>query len=162
MRALRRRLAVVGHGQPHHQVVAGRKAQRRQVEGVPVATRARAALPGDGDLARVGHVVLDQIRHDPHPALLRRGNGVDHGRIGHETVDHQTLRQALEAAGVQECVAWPFPPDGMDVEDYAINTIPKLEVQGWVASYAGGFDLQRRAEEVPVAEYVALAQATQA
>jgi 5,10-methylenetetrahydromethanopterin reductase len=28
---------------------------------------------------------------------------------------------ALEAEGVQECIAWPFPPDGMDVEDYAIK-----------------------------------------
>jgi 5,10-methylenetetrahydromethanopterin reductase len=28
---------------------------------------------------------------------------------------------ALEAAGIEECIAWPFPPDGMDVEDYAIR-----------------------------------------
>jgi 5,10-methylenetetrahydromethanopterin reductase len=38
------------------------------------------------------------------------------------TVDQVAQRlKALEAAGVQECVAWPFPPDGMDVEDYAIK-----------------------------------------
>jgi 16S rRNA (adenine1518-N6/adenine1519-N6)-dimethyltransferase len=34
-----------------------------------------------------------------------------------------------------------------------------LEQQGEVAGQAAGFDLQRRAEEVPVTEYVALAQA---
>ncbi len=28
---------------------------------------------------------------------------------------------ALEAEGIEECIAWPFPPDGMDVEDYAIR-----------------------------------------
>ena len=28
---------------------------------------------------------------------------------------------ALEAEGISECIAWPFPPDGMDVEDYAIK-----------------------------------------
>jgi 16S rRNA (adenine1518-N6/adenine1519-N6)-dimethyltransferase len=39
------------------------------------------------------------------------------------------------------------------------NTLGKwLETRG----FAGDFDLQRRAEEVPVAEYVALAQAVQA
>jgi alkanesulfonate monooxygenase SsuD/methylene tetrahydromethanopterin reductase-like flavin-dependent oxidoreductase (luciferase family) len=38
------------------------------------------------------------------------------------TVDQVAERlKALELAGVQECVAWPFPPDGMDVEDYAIK-----------------------------------------
>ena len=68
------------------------------LDGVQVQQRGAELLRGrDGDLARVGHVVLDQVGHDPHPAFLRRGNGIDHGRIGHETVDHQTLRQALEA-----------------------------------------------------------------
>ncbi|HET7829201.1 MAG TPA: LLM class flavin-dependent oxidoreductase [Candidatus Limnocylindrales bacterium] len=28
---------------------------------------------------------------------------------------------ALEAAGVSECIAWPFPPDGLDVEDFAVQ-----------------------------------------
>jgi alkanesulfonate monooxygenase SsuD/methylene tetrahydromethanopterin reductase-like flavin-dependent oxidoreductase (luciferase family) len=27
----------------------------------------------------------------------------------------------LEAAGIGECVAWPFPPDGLDVEDLAVQ-----------------------------------------
>lgn len=37
------------------------------------------------------------------------------------TVDQVAERlKALEAEGVGECIAWPFPPDGMDVEDYAI------------------------------------------
>jgi 5,10-methylenetetrahydromethanopterin reductase len=29
--------------------------------------------------------------------------------------------RALEAEGIEECVAWPFPPDGMDVEDFAVK-----------------------------------------
>lgn len=33
---------------------------------------------------------------------------------------------ALEAEGVEECVVWPFPPDGMDVEDYAIRLAADL------------------------------------
>ena len=38
------------------------------------------------------------------------------------TVDQVADRlAALEAEGVGECIAWPFPPDGMDVEDYAIR-----------------------------------------
>jgi 5,10-methylenetetrahydromethanopterin reductase len=38
------------------------------------------------------------------------------------TVDQVAQRlAALEAEGVEECIAWPFPPDGMDVEDYAIK-----------------------------------------
>jgi 5,10-methylenetetrahydromethanopterin reductase len=38
------------------------------------------------------------------------------------TVDQVADRlAALEAEGIQECIAWPFPPDGMDVEDYAIQ-----------------------------------------
>lgn len=28
---------------------------------------------------------------------------------------------ALAAEGISECIAWPFPPDGMDIEDYAIR-----------------------------------------
>jgi 5,10-methylenetetrahydromethanopterin reductase len=28
---------------------------------------------------------------------------------------------ALEAAGIGECIAWPFPPDGLDVEDFAVT-----------------------------------------
>jgi 5,10-methylenetetrahydromethanopterin reductase len=38
------------------------------------------------------------------------------------TVDQVAERlTALEAEGISECIAWPFPPDGMDVEDYAIR-----------------------------------------
>jgi 5,10-methylenetetrahydromethanopterin reductase len=38
------------------------------------------------------------------------------------TVDQVADRlAALAAEGVEECVAWPFPPDGVDVEDYAIK-----------------------------------------
>jgi 5,10-methylenetetrahydromethanopterin reductase len=29
--------------------------------------------------------------------------------------------QALEAVGIGECIAWPFPPDGLDVEDFAVQ-----------------------------------------
>ena len=29
--------------------------------------------------------------------------------------------QALEAAGIAECIAWPFPPKGLDVEDFAVQ-----------------------------------------
>jgi 5,10-methylenetetrahydromethanopterin reductase len=40
---------------------------------------------------------------------------------------------ALEAVGVGECIAWPFPPDGMDVEDYAIrlgnDVLPRVRGQ---------------------------------
>lgn len=28
---------------------------------------------------------------------------------------------ALEAAGIGECIAWPFPPEGLDVEDFAVT-----------------------------------------
>jgi 5,10-methylenetetrahydromethanopterin reductase len=38
------------------------------------------------------------------------------------TVDQVADRlAALEAEGIGECIAWPFPPEGMDVEDYAIK-----------------------------------------
>jgi 5,10-methylenetetrahydromethanopterin reductase len=38
------------------------------------------------------------------------------------TVDQVADRlKALEAEGIGECIAWPFPPDGVDVEDYAIK-----------------------------------------
>ena len=33
---------------------------------------------------------------------------------------------ALEAEGIEECIAWPFPPDGVDVEDYAIRLAAEL------------------------------------
>ena len=32
-----------------------------------------------------------------------------------------TRLAALEAAGIEECVAWPCPPDGLDVEDFAVQ-----------------------------------------
>jgi 5,10-methylenetetrahydromethanopterin reductase len=32
----------------------------------------------------------------------------------------------LEAEGVEECVAWPFPPTGMDIEDYVVNLAAEL------------------------------------
>jgi hypothetical protein len=28
---------------------------------------------------------------------------------------------ALEEIGIGECIAWPFPPDGLDVEDFAVQ-----------------------------------------
>jgi 5,10-methylenetetrahydromethanopterin reductase len=38
------------------------------------------------------------------------------------TVDQLVDRlAALEAEGIGECVAWPFPPDGTDIEDFAIR-----------------------------------------
>jgi 5,10-methylenetetrahydromethanopterin reductase len=38
------------------------------------------------------------------------------------TVDQVADRlAALEAEGIGECIAWPFPPGDMDVEDYAIR-----------------------------------------
>lgn len=32
-----------------------------------------------------------------------------------------TRLAALEEIGIGECIAWPFPPDGLDVEDFAIQ-----------------------------------------
>lgn len=36
---------------------------------------------------------------------------------------HQVAERlaALEAIGVGECIAWPFPPEGLDVEDFAVT-----------------------------------------
>ena len=42
--------------------------------------RAELLRGGDGDLARIGHVVLDQVGDDADPALLGGGDGVDHQR----------------------------------------------------------------------------------
>jgi len=43
------------------------------------------------------------------------------------TVDQVAERlAALEGEGIGECIAWPFPPDRMDIEDYAIRLASEL------------------------------------
>jgi alkanesulfonate monooxygenase SsuD/methylene tetrahydromethanopterin reductase-like flavin-dependent oxidoreductase (luciferase family) len=46
---------------------------------------------------------------------------------------------ALEAAGVAECVAWPFPRDDMDVEDFVVelanDVLPRIHGRPRRGSY---------------------------
>jgi 5,10-methylenetetrahydromethanopterin reductase len=43
--------------------------------------------------------------------------------------------KALESVGIDECIAWPFPPDGLDVEDFAVTLAQEVMplVRGRVA-----------------------------
>ncbi len=59
--------------------------------------RAELVGRGNGDLARVGHVVLDEVAYDADAAFLRRRDRIYHRRIGDQAVGDQPLGQALQA-----------------------------------------------------------------
>lgn len=84
----------------------------------------------DGIEIRDGDAFRRFLREAPHEwsppvmAELRR-------LIPREVIDvlalvgtkHQIAERlnALDEAGIGECIAWPFPPDGLDVEDFAVT-----------------------------------------
>jgi hypothetical protein len=71
------------------------------LDGIEVEQRCAELLRGgDGDLAGVGEVVLDEVADDGDAALAGAGQGLEHGGVGHEAVGDQPLGQALKARSI--------------------------------------------------------------